>query len=80
LRMKNWFIPLAVLGVSGLGLLCASERGRGQVRAFFDRLLENGDPLGEFNKFVDEQLTAIQHALDSVAEALEEPRRDQPAI
>lgn len=78
--MKNWFIPLAVLGVSGLGLLFASERGREQVRAFFDRLLEHGDPFGEFNKFVDEQLTAIQHALDTLTEALEEPRRDQPAI
>lgn len=78
--MKNWFLPIAVLGVSGLGLLFASERGREQVRAFFDRLLEHGDPLGEFNKFVDEQLTTIQNALDSVAKALEEPGRDQPAI
>jgi hypothetical protein len=78
--MKNWFIPIAVLGVSGLGLLFASERGREQVRAFFERLVEHGDPLGEFNKFVDEQLTAIQHALDSLAEALEEPEHDQPAI
>lgn len=80
LRMKHWFIPIAVLGVSGLGLLFATERGREQARAFFDRLMEHGDPLGEFNKFVDEQLASIQHALDSLAEALEEPESDQPAI
>lgn len=78
--MKHWFIPMAVLGVSGLGLLFASERGREHVRTFFDRLMEHGDPLGEFNRFVDEQLTAIQHALDTVAEALEQPGHDQPAI
>ena len=30
--MKNWLIPIAVLGVSGLGLLFASENGREQVR------------------------------------------------
>ena len=72
--MKNWLIPVAVLGVSGLGLLCASERGREQVRNLFERLLEHGDPLSEFNKFVDDQLTAIQNALDSLAEALEEPQ------
>ncbi|HET9183125.1 MAG TPA: hypothetical protein VFP59_13395 [Candidatus Angelobacter sp.] len=72
--MKNWVIPIAVLGVSGLGLLFISERGREQVRDFFDRLLEHGDPLGEFNNFVDEQLNAIQRALDSLSKALEEPQ------
>jgi hypothetical protein len=70
--MKNWLIPVAVLGVSGLGLLFASERGREQVRGLFDRLLEHGDPLREFNKFVDEQLSVIQRTLDSLAAALEE--------
>ncbi len=72
--MKNWLIPVAVLGVSGLGLLFASERGREQFRGFFDRLLVHGDPLGEFNKFVDEQLLVIQRTLDGLAAALEEPQ------
>ena len=72
--MKNWIIPIAVVGVSSLGLIFASERGREQVRDFLDRLLEHGDPLGEFNKFVDEQLNAIQRALDSLSKALEEPQ------
>ena len=72
--MRNWLFPAAVVGVSGLGLLFASERGRERVRDFVDRLLEHGDPLGEFSKFVDEQLDAIQTALDSVAAALEQPQ------
>lgn len=72
--MRNWFVPIAVLGLSGLGLFCASERGREQMRAFFDRMAGAGDPLGEFNKFLDDQLSAIQRTLDDLAEALEEQR------
>ena len=72
--MRNWLFPAAVVGLSGLGLLFASERGRERVRDFVDRLLEHGDPLGEFSKFVDEQLDAIQATLDSVAAALEQPQ------
>ena len=70
--MKNWLLPIAVLGVSGLGLVFATESGREQMRGFFDRMSAHGDPFGEFNKFLDEQLTAIQRTLDSLAEALEE--------
>ena len=70
--MKNWFVPIAVLGLSGLGLLCVSERGREQMRAFFGRMAQTGDPLGEVNKVFDEQLNAIQNTLDRLAEALEE--------
>lgn len=72
--MRNWLFPAALVGLSGLGLLFASERGRERMRDFVDRLLEHGDPFGEFSKFVDEQLDAIQTALDSVAAALEQPQ------
>lgn len=74
MNLKNWLFPAALLGLSGLGLLCASERGRAQMREFFERMVENGDPLSEFSKFVDEQLDVIQRTLDSLAEALEEPQ------
>jgi hypothetical protein len=72
--MKNWLLPITVLGVSGLGLLFATERGREQMRSFFERIAEHGDPFGEFNQFLDDQLSAIQRTLDSLAEALEEPQ------
>lgn len=62
-------IPVTVLGLSGLGLFCASERGRVQMRALFDRVVRHGDPLGEF---LEVQLAAIQRTLDDLAEALEE--------
>ena len=70
--MKNWFLPVAVCGLSGLGLLCASERGREQLSKFFNRLMEHGDPVGEFGKVIDEQLQSIQRALDGLAQALDE--------
>jgi hypothetical protein len=70
---KNWFLPATLLGLSGLALVFASEKGRERLRRFFYDLLEHGDPLGEFNKFCEDQLEAIQQNLDRVAEALEGP-------
>jgi hypothetical protein len=70
--MKNWFIPVAVVGLSGLGLMVASERGRQKLIRAFDHLVAHGDPIGEFNHFLDDQLSSIQKALDSLAAALEE--------
>ncbi len=70
--MKNWLLPATVLGLSGLGLICASERGREQLSRLFDRLVQHGDPVGEFGKMIDEQLQSIQRALDGVAQVLDE--------
>lgn len=70
--MRNWLVPVTVLGLTGMGLFCASKWGREQVRALFDRLARQGDPLGEFNRFLDDQLEAIQRTLEDLAEALEE--------
>jgi hypothetical protein len=72
--MKNWFLPIAVLGISGVGLVCSTERGREQMRNMLNRWLEHGDPLGEFNHFLEDRLGEIQQALDSLSEALEEPQ------
>ncbi|HWX55233.1 MAG TPA: hypothetical protein VN176_11645 [Verrucomicrobiae bacterium] len=71
LIMKNWFFPIAVLSVSGLGLLCASERARKRLHVFFERVAESGDPLGEFNKAMEDQLDTIQRTLERLSEALD---------
>lgn len=68
--MRDWFVPLTVLGLSGIGLVCASERGRKGLHTLFQRLATEGP--GEVNKFLDDQLRAIQNTLDRLAEALEE--------
>ncbi|HEY6306769.1 MAG TPA: hypothetical protein VI488_09985 [Candidatus Angelobacter sp.] len=67
--MRNWLVPVTVLGLSGLGLLCASGRGRAQMQVLLNQLARHGDPLGEF---LESQLAAIQRTLDDLAEALEE--------
>ncbi len=70
--MKNWFVPVTLLGLSGLALVFTREKGRERVRHFLDDLMEHGDPLSEFNKFCEDQLETIQQNLDRVAKALEE--------
>jgi hypothetical protein len=70
--MKNWLVPATVLGLSGLALLFASERGRAQMRAVFSGLGRVGDPLGEFDRLLEGQLSAIQRTLDELAEAMGE--------
>ena len=68
--MKNWLLPIAVLGVSGLGLVFASDRARSRVKHFFDQLAESEDPLGDFNQAIENQLEYIQQTLDQLSEAL----------
>jgi hypothetical protein len=69
---KSWWIPATVLGLSGLALFYTTERGRAQLEGFFQRVARDGDPLGGFNRFLDDQLGAIQRALDHLSENLEE--------
>jgi len=67
----NWVAPLSVIGLSALGLAFASRRGRNQMSALLERLSRSSDPVGEVNKFFDQQLDAIQGALDRLADSLQ---------
>lgn len=69
--MKNWLLPIAVLGVSGIGLVFASERGRAQVRQLLDRMVDSEDPFADFNQAIEGQLQYIQQTLDQLSEVLE---------
>jgi len=70
-EMKNWLLPAIVLGVSGVGLVFATEKGREQLRGLFDRISKSDNPLRTFNQAFEEQLDTIQHALDRLSQALE---------
>ncbi|HEV2988968.1 MAG TPA: hypothetical protein VG759_11030 [Candidatus Angelobacter sp.] len=72
--MKNWYLPVLVLGLSGVGLLFATEKGRERLIAFFDRMAKSEDPLGAFNQALDKQVENIQNALDRLSQALEHPQ------
>lgn len=68
--MKNWFLPMTVLGVSTLGLVFASERGRAQLRSVLHQLATAEDPLREFNQAVEQELDHIQQTLEQLSRAL----------
>lgn len=72
--MKNWLLPIAVLGVSGLGLVFASNRGRQQLRQLFDRQTGSQDPFGAFGQVLERELEQIQEVLDQLSETLETAR------
>lgn len=69
--MKNWLLPIAVLGLSGIGLLFARNRGRAPLRSWMEELKETEDPFGDFNRAVENELEYIQRSLDQLTEALE---------
>lgn len=69
--MKNWLLPIALLGVSGIGLVFASERGRARMRKLVERVADTEEPLADFNHAIEGQLQYIQHVLDQLSEALE---------
>ena len=71
--MRNWFLPIAVLGVSGLGLIFASSRGRHQLRQLFDREPES-EPFIPFGQVLERELEQIQEVLDQLSETLEAAR------
>ena len=69
--MKNWLLPIAVLGASGVGLLFATERGRARLHEVFDRLASPAEPFAPFDQAVENELEYIQRTLDQLSEALE---------
>lgn len=61
---------MTVLGVSTLGLVFASERGRAQLRSVLHQLATTEDPMGEFNQAVERELDHIQRTLEQLSHAL----------
>ncbi|HLJ88429.1 MAG TPA: hypothetical protein VKZ53_16535 [Candidatus Angelobacter sp.] len=80
--MRNRAFPLLLLGISGLGLICASDRGRkhlrrvmsgvgGVAKSVAQSVAQSKDPLGEFHRAVERQIGHIQQTLDQLSEVLE---------
>ena len=65
--MRKWYVPLAVLGLAGLGALLLTDRGRQTLRW----LSENLQRAVEWNEAAQRELDRIQIALNRVAESLE---------
>jgi hypothetical protein len=65
--MRRWYVPLAMLGVGGLGLLFLTDRGRKALRW----LADNIHRAVEWNEAAQRELDRIQVALNRVAESLQ---------
>ena len=72
--MRNWFLPIAVLGMCGVGLIFASSRGRQQLRQLFDREADSEEPFISFGQVLERELENIQEILDQLSETLETAR------
>ena len=69
--MRKWYVPLALLGMGGVGALVLSEPGRRAMRWMWDHAHEAPEALADFNHRVDEELDRIQTALNRLADTLE---------
>jgi hypothetical protein len=68
--MRRWYLPLTVLGLGGLGMLFATERGRGLLRRASYIFEEAPGRLAEWTDTLDQEMASIQSAVDSIASAI----------
>jgi hypothetical protein len=72
--MRKWYVPLTVLGLSGIGLLLLSEPGRRKLRWLMQNLHRAPEALVTWNETAQRELDRIQTALNRVAQTLEGAR------
>jgi hypothetical protein len=73
--MRRWYVPVTVVGLSGLGVLFLTERGRRALRWAVDNVHRAPDRLLEWNESAQRELDRIQGALNRVASTLETAHR-----
>lgn len=68
--MRKWTIPLTFVGLSGLGALLFSPRGRKLIRSAAERLNVMPGRLAAWNESAKQELDHIQEALDELEQSL----------
>ena len=68
--MRKWYVPVTVVGISGLGILFLTERGRKALRWALENMNRAPEALLEWNEAAQRELDHIQTALNRVAESL----------
>ena len=76
--MRKWYVPLTVLGVSGLGMFFLTDRGRQTLRWIAENIHRGPDKLLEWNEAAQRELDLIQTALNHVAESLQGMQLQDP--
>ncbi len=69
--MRKWYMPLALLGVGGLGALLFSDRGRQIVRWMADTFEEHQRTFDEWNEAAQHELERLEEALDRLSASIE---------
>lgn len=69
--MRRWYLPLTVIGLSGVGAFLLSERGRATLHKLLEKFWDAPDRLLDWEGSLDNELDRIQAALDTIAESLE---------
>jgi len=69
--MRSWYWPLTVLGLSGLGLLLTTEKGKTVARRAWDVLENAPERMQNWNSSIENELETIQQTLNTLATALE---------
>ncbi len=68
--MRKWYLPLTVLGLSGLGMFIASEAGRNAVRRVVHGMDDGPEGFDQWNETAQRELDNIQAKLDQLAKSL----------
>lgn len=70
MNLRKWSVPLAFVGLGGLGAMLFSERGRKLIHAAAERLHATSGQLLAWNDSAQEELDHIQQAVKEVEQSL----------
>jgi len=70
MSVPKWTIPLTFVGLSGLGAMLFSERGRKLVRSIAERLSSAPGRLAVWNDAAQKELDHIQQAVKELEQSL----------
>ncbi len=68
--MRKWYVPLGLLGLGGLGLLFATQRGRETVKRLANFVDAAPDAWREWNEAAMREIARLQSAVDELAQNL----------
>ena len=76
--MRRWYFPMTVVGLSGLGMLLFTDRGRRSLQWMLQHLPDAPKHFADWNETAQRELERIQSTLNEVAQSLgDEPRGKQ---
>ncbi len=68
--MRRYYVPLAVLGLAGLGALVLTQRGRQALRWVAQNFNKAPDAVLQWNETTRRQLEHLRTAIDRLADSL----------